>query len=126
MSSSDHSQQNEPEEGPAFTRRFKFIAVSGTESHTNRESLRQAHSHAQAEYRRQSRRLRQQAGREQPIHESPPHDAQVQLAPEPVTYLGAGRSDPFQTFHLGDNPRVHRLWDHGIYMAFPFCISDDK
>ncbi|KAM0261819.1 hypothetical protein ACHAQJ_002022 [Trichoderma viride] len=101
MPSKDGLDQNDFDAATSSTRRFEFIAVSGTETRTNLESLRRARSHPQAEYRRRSRRQQQVTRKRQ---QTP--------VPGPLSFLGAGRVDPFQSFHLGDNPRVHRLWDH--------------
>ncbi|GAD91485.1 predicted protein [Paecilomyces variotii No. 5] len=95
---------------PQPPQRFEFISVSG-EGRTDPETLRRIHSHAQSGYRRRKPVQRRQRTVE--LDPTPLIDGSLgQSTLSLTTCLDDNRSDPFQSFNLGENRRAHRLWDH--------------
>jgi hypothetical protein len=98
-------------------RRFEFIPVSGKERRTDSETLRRVHSHTQAEYRRRHASKHRQKTVELDV--TPLLDRSlVQHHGHSLSIrLDNSRSDPFQSFKLGEDRRAHRLWDHGAVLS---------
>lgn len=111
-----------PTQVPSSDQQFLFIAQSGSDTRTDTETLRRVHSHAQARFRRRVPYQRRQTTVELDLTAL----SQVSIGgtqgeptgvPNPTTTLGAGRSDPFDSYALQGGRRAHRLWDHGTSTA---------
>ena len=44
------------------------------------------------------------------------------MTPSPITFLGAGRIDPFSTYPIDATPDVHQLVDHCKHAQQPSCM----
>lgn len=98
---------------PQRQKKFEFISVSGKERRTDPETLRRVHSHTQAEYRRRHASKNQQKTVDLDITPLLDRTLVQHQRYSLSTCVDNSRSDPFQSFKLGENNRAHRLWDHG-------------